>query len=242
MNKKDKIYITKKNNIENFRFDEKTAEVFDDMASRSIPYYADLQETIAYLTTKYYKKGTYLYDIGCSTGNTLIPLHKQNIEGLKVVALDLSKEMIDIAKQKCPYDYIEWVCAGVENVEFKPASVINISYVLQFIDRELRKEILKKSFDSLEEGGVLILSEKLMIKNEKLENIYIHQYENFKRANGYSDLEIEQKKQALIDVLRPFTFDEYIDILTDIGFKDINITMKYLNFTTMVAVKEYKTP
>ncbi|HAR63884.1 MAG: hypothetical protein DKM50_11340 [Candidatus Margulisiibacteriota bacterium] len=233
----DKIYQEKKDKIEPFAFNKQTSAIFDNMAKRSIPLYNELQVIIAKIIVASYKPETYFYDIGCSTGNTIIELFKHTNNHIKIIAIDNSKEMIEIAKSKCAMLTIKWISAGVENMPFDNASVINAAYVLQFIRPQKREKILKTMYKGLIDGGTLILSEKTITGDTETDNLFSELYDEFKLKNNYSKLEIEQKKAALKDVLIPFSQEHYVDLLTKIGFRKIHIIVKYLNFMTVLAVK-----
>jgi len=235
----DRIYRSKLNKIKPFAFDEATADVFDDMLDRSIPWYGELQRFIALLTERFYVDGTYFYDIGCSTGNSIISVSEvMGKTRVRFVAVDSSPHMIKRAQKKCyGIENIKWICDGVENIEFKNGSIVNMAYILQFIPEGDRKKVLERVFDGMVDGGILIFCEKTHSNSKIFEESFIDIYHDFKMRNGYSKLEIDQKRKALEKILVPMSLEEYEQILKDIGFREIRILMKYLNFTSMVAVK-----
>ncbi|MFC2140324.1 carboxy-S-adenosyl-L-methionine synthase CmoA [Candidatus Auribacterota bacterium] len=237
MKKRDTIYRKKREEVTPFVFDKNIADVFDDMLSRSIPYYDEQQKMIVSFSLKMYQENSFIYDIGCSTGNTIAQLFKQTDVPLNIKAVDKSIEMLDQAKKKCNYDTIEWICKGVEEISFDQASVIISSYVLQFVERNKRKEVLQKMYEGLKNRGVLLLSEKVKAENKAVEETFTKLYYDFKRKQNYTNLEIEQKEMALKNILTPFLLPEYLLMLKEIGFKSVNIIFKYLNFMTLVASK-----
>ena len=231
---KDNIY-NKKRDKQPFKFNQEVAEVFDDMIARSVPYYDDLQRLIVQMVGQYYKSGTIVYDLGCSTGTSSLMLAK-NIEGIDIIAIDNSLEMIEEAKVKTgEYSNVKYVKEDISIMDFNQSSVILLSYVMQFIDVNKRIGLLSKIYNSLLPGGLLIMSEKIKFDNFNQEIINLH--EQFKRANKYSDLEIKQKRDALDNVLIPHTKDENIKLIKSAGFKRVEVFFQYLNFCGFMAVK-----
>jgi len=238
MKQKDEIYKNKRQQITPFSFDQNTANVFDNMIRRSIPCYEELQKIISSITLKHYQPHTVIYDLGCSTGNTILQLYQQAQTPLKIKAVDRSTAMIEIAKKKCSeHQDIEWICSSLEEISFNNTSVILASYVLQFIPILKRKKLLKTMFDSLSTQGILILSEKVSSPDPEIEKMITELYYDFKRQNNYSNLEIEQKEEALKNVLFLLSIEEYLEILKNLGFRTIQLIFKYLNFMSLIAIK-----
>ncbi len=240
MHKKDTIFRTQ-GKISPFSFNSEVAEVFDDMAGRSIPNYEDLQRFIGELTLSCHKPGRIIYDLGCSTGRTVeeIMMRFENAEKAEpeIVAVDKSPEMLKIAGERYSYKTVSWKCSDAADMDFENASMVFAVYILQFMDVEKREPVIQKIYDALPDGGVFVLSEKVILEEEKMQKIFTDQYHSFKMRNGYSPLEVQQKAEALKNVLVPVSLDDYSGMLKRAGFTDIFIPLKYMNFTCMVAVK-----
>lgn len=237
---KDKLFKSNKR-AGKFRFDESVAEVFDDMLARSIPYYADLQLMITTLAAKHYREGTAIYDLGCSTGTTIINLSSGIKEkSLKIIGVDSSQPVIERARLKLENAGLtnaELVCRDVMDVEIKNASVVIMNYTLQFIPPEKRHVLLKKIYEGLVPGGVLLLSEKVVEDSSQATELFVEEYYDFKRTMGYSELEISKKREALDDVLIPFTTEEEFELLGGAGFEASSIFFKCYNFASFIAFK-----
>ena len=226
-----------------FKFDSKVAEVFDDMLSRSVPFYAEVQRIIANLAIESYLDGMNIYDLGCSTGTTIVNIcnaakgHKLNIIGV-----DSSEPVIDKARQKISRAGIdadiELICKDIRDVEIKNASAVIMNYTLQFIDPESRLKLIKQIYDGLSKGGMLLISEKVVEESENMSELFIDKYYDFKREMGYSDLEISKKREALDKVLIPLSTDDQINLLKGAGFKDVSIFFKWFNFSSFIAIKD----
>ena len=225
-----------------FRFDERVAEVFDDMLSRSVPFYKDVQKMVSGLAADFYRPGTAVYDLGCSTGTTIVSLCKViDDPALKITGIDSSEPVIGRARAKVSGygldKMVELRCADIMDVDISNASVVIMNYTLQFIPPEQRLPLLKKIHNGLVQGGILLLSEKVLEEDGALSDVFIEKYHDFKREMGYSDLEISKKRESLEEVLIPFTVKGEMELLQSAGFDKASIFFKWFNFTSFVAVK-----
>jgi tRNA (cmo5U34)-methyltransferase len=180
-----------------------------------------------------------VYDLGCSTASTLIELNKKSNFNLDLIGIDNSNAMLNQAVTKCKaYGVdIEFICGDIHDVDFKPTKVFISNYTLQFIRPLQREKLIKKIFDSLETGGVFIFSEKVISNDNSLNKQLIDEYYNFKLEQGYSEFEISQKREALENVLIPYTEDENKKMLKDAGFITCETLFKWINFATFIAIK-----
>lgn len=222
-----------------FEFDEEVAAVFDDMLSRSVPFYSEAQKLTTHFAIKYLKENSYLYDLGSSTATTLINIAKKLPFKANLIGLDNSSAMIEQARKKASAlnADIKLEFADIITYDYKKADVFISNYTLQFIRPLHREELVKKIYDSLNEGGIFIFSEKLITSDKKLNKELIELYFEFKKANGYSEYEIAQKREALENVLVPYTQDENIAMIKKAGFKECEVIFRWVNFATFLAVK-----
>ncbi|MDR2100618.1 MAG: carboxy-S-adenosyl-L-methionine synthase CmoA [Campylobacteraceae bacterium] len=234
---KDKIFEHSIN--KQFEFDESVASVFDDMLSRSIPFYAEVLNLVCELSLKYTHENGAITDLGCSTANTLLLIAKEAKFPLRLKGIDNSEAMCERARRK-----IKAYGADIEIVEgdilehaFGTNSVIIANYTFQFIRPPKRVKLAEKIYESLENGGICIFSEKIIYKNKILNKKMIDLYLSFKKNQGYSDFEIAQKREALENVLVPYTENENIDMMKAAGFSEVVSVFKYANFATFLAIK-----
>lgn len=228
------------NLVKQFEFDEKVVRVFDDMVTRSVPYYLQNQELIFSILSAILPKNAKVLDLGCSTANTLLALSKR--DDLELFGLDNSDEMLKRAKIKAD-DLgvkINFYNQNIEDILSLNESfdAIICSYTLHFIRPLLRQELLNKIHKKLNKNGVFILCEKLLYDNKVLQKNIIDIYENYKENQGYSRYEIAQKRAALENVLIPFTYDENVNILKNANFKQIDCFFRWANFCSFIAFKE----
>ncbi|MBV5277800.1 MAG: carboxy-S-adenosyl-L-methionine synthase CmoA [Campylobacteraceae bacterium] len=234
----DKVFakpITKQ-----FEFDEEVAVVFDDMLERSIPFY---KEVIAFTCNQiclHVKSHANIVDLGCSTANTLLSLYKKSDKTYHLTGIDNSEAMLHLAKQKVnAYGAkINLIQDDITSVVLKDVDVVIANYMLQFIRPLQRTDFVKKIYDSLNDDGLFIFSEKIVFEDKVLNKQMIDLYYDFKRKQGYSDFEIAQKREALENVLIPYTEDENRDMLKSVGFKTIETIFKWGNFVTFLAKKK----
>ena len=219
-----------------FSFNSEVAAVFDDMATRSIPYYRDNIHLITQILKS--RKFHSLCDIGCSTGNLLLEL-SQNLSDVSLFGIDNSSSMLDIARSKArAYGVkIEFIESDILDFDFTFDVVIS-NYTLQFIRPINRENLLSKIYNSLPQNGIFILSEKLISHNKWLDKELIDIYHNFKKDQGYSNTEISKKREALENILIPYTQEENISLLKKVGFSSVEMIFRFANFATFIAIKE----
>lgn len=239
---KDTIYSLPTTH-ENFRFDEKVVEVFPDMIQRSIPGYTTIIDTIGQIAQRCAQPDSRLYDLGCSLGAVSLSMAKYvDAKGSKIIAVDNSTPMVERCrlhiqnfKTTTP---VEVELEDIESIEISNASVVVLNFTLQFIPPERRAALLTRIYSGLNSGGVLILSEKVATPSEFTETLMIDLHHEFKRRNGYSELEISQKRSALENVMILDTLEEHSERLKGIGFNHITTWFKCFNFTSVIATKE----
>lgn len=236
---KDDIFKTD-SIFEDFRFTPQVAEVFDDMLARSVPNYGQVIGMVAQLLQKSMHPGDTVYDLGCSTGATLVELARRLPQDLLFCGVDNSPAMIAKASLKAASyakKQIRFAEQDITKIEIVNAGAIILNYTLQFVRPMLRADFVKKLHNSLRPGGVLILSEKVISHDPRLNRTFIDFYHDFKRAQGYSEIEISKKREALENVLIPFSIEENKKLLIDAGFSTVETFFQWFNFVSFVAVK-----
>ncbi len=236
---RDEIFI-QDNDLVNFTFDAQVADVFDDMVRRSVPGYQTMIEMIGLSVKTYGQDNTNYYDLGASTGATTIALcvnnpHKNN----RIIAVDNSPDMV----KKCQLNLkttigsTSVVCADINSIKFNNASLVVLNLTLQFITPENRQALIDKIYLGLNPGGALIVSEKIHFNDNKKQQLITDLYLDFKRANGYSELEIAAKRQSIENVL--ITDDEktHFKRFKQAGFNTRICHFQCLNFASFLAVK-----
>jgi tRNA (cmo5U34)-methyltransferase len=222
-----------------FEFDADVAAVFDDMLERSVPFYKESQKITKFFALKYLENGGVLYDLGCSTASLLLNIHRELKSDASLIGLDNSDAMLVQAKRKCEaYGAdIEVLNADILEFDYKIANVFVSNYTLQFIRPLVREELIKKISSSLKEEGVFIFSEKVISHHAKLNKDLIECYYDFKKEQGYSEYEIMQKREALENVLVPYSEEENIKMALSNGFSHCEVVFRWANFCTFIAIK-----
>jgi len=234
---RDSIY-TSDIHINGFAFDDKVVSVFADMISRSVPGYGQTLQMVELLAHEYAQPGTRLYDLGCSLGAATMALcHGASGKKCHIIGVDNSPAMVNRCKQTLKEESVEIRCQDILDTEIDHASVVVLNFVLQFVAREERLKLLMQIYQGLKPGGVLILSEKIAFDNADENRRQIGLHEAFKRAQGYSDMEISRKRTALENVLIPETQGEHHSRLKQAGFSASHTWFQCFNFVSMIAVK-----
>jgi len=241
---RDGLFVEQRRRVDDFDFGKNTAVVFDDMLDRSVPFYPEIQRMVAELAVDFAADGTTIYDLGCSTATTIAQIDRGLPAGMDVryVGIDSSPEMLALAAKKLAESGVTRPCELRHgdlnsNLEISNASVVLLVLTLQFVRPLHRERIIREIYEGLEPNGCLILVEKVLGENSAFNRLFINHYYEMKRRNGYSDLEIAQKREALENVLVPYRFEENKELLRGQGFRHVDTFFKWYNFCAMVAMK-----
>ena len=238
--RKDRIYAEPRESVADFRFDRRVAHVFPDMIQRSVPGYATMIKMISVLAAEYVQPNSLCYDLGCSLGASSLALQRGiRSPGCRIIAVDNSPDMLERARQQLPPGTstcpIELVCADILDLEILDASMVVLNFTLQFIVPERRLALLQSIHQALRPQGILVISEKIRFTDREQELQQSRMHHAFKRANGYDDLEISQKRSALENVLIPETIDQHRQRLSAAGFQRSDLWFQCFNFVSLIA-------
>lgn len=242
MNEKDTLYQQGPVYGADFVFDERVVKVFPDMINRSVPGYALVLQLIGLLARRHVQADSQVYDLGCSLGAaTLAMRHAVSVPGVKFIAVDNSAAMIEQLRQRlskeeggAPVDCVE---GDICTTKIRDASMTVLNFTLQFVEREQREGLLRRIAEGSRENGILVLSEKIRFSDEAEQEAQTDWHHDFKRAQGYSDLEIAGKRNALERVLQPDTEEEHRSRLSAAGFRRVFRCFQAFNFATYLAFR-----
>ena len=240
--KRDNLYAEPLSEQGLFAFDDSVARVFPDMIKRSVPGYPTIIAMTGLLARRYATTGSRLYDLGCSLGASTLAM-RQNIRhaDCHIVAVDNSSAMLQRCRNIIDTDThdtpVSLVCADLQDMPIENASVVVLNFTLQFVARGARDAVIQRICDGLRPGGILILSEKVTFEDPHLDELNIDLHHQFKRANGYSELEVAQKRSALENVLLPETLKQHRRRIAGAGFGSCDVWFQCFNFASIVALK-----
>lgn len=239
---RDQVFRDKVEDVADFHFGEKVASVFDDMLERSVPFYNEIQRMIWELAADFAVPGTNVYDLGCSTGTTMLQLDPHLPGQVRFIGVDNSEEMLAKCRAKLAgHNFTrphELRCADLnQGVHVENASMVLMILTLQFVRPLYRDKLVSTLFHGLNENGALILVEKLIGEDSLFNRLFIKYYYDLKKRNGYSELEISQKREALENVLVPYKLLENRELLLRTGFRYCDVFFKWYNFCGIIAVK-----
>ena len=240
----DRLYADAQRGVEDFTFDADTATVFDDMLNRSVPFYGEIQRMVGELAGDFAADATTVYDLGCSTGNTLLAIAHHLPPGLNVrfVGIDSSEEMLDKTRAKLaamdfPYPH-ELRTGNLDHgLMIENASVVIMSLTLQFVRPLRRDRLLEEVYRGLNGNGCFILIEKILAHHSVFNRLFIKHYYEMKKRCGYSDLEISQKREALENILVPYRRQENERLLEQAGFSEVETFFQWYNFLGVIGLK-----
>jgi len=228
--------------VADFAFSKKVAAVFDDMVDRSVPFYQEMQRMVAEMAGDFAVENTNIYDLGCSTGTTMLNLDAAVERKVKFVGVDNSGEMLKKCREKLAAHGFkhehELVCADLnQGVRIENASMVLLVLTLQFVRPLYRDTLIKSIHQGLNENGCVILVEKVLGEDSVFNRLFIDYYYDLKKRHGYSELEISQKREALENVLVPYKLLENREMLLRAGFRYCDVFFKWYNFCGIIAVK-----
>ena len=250
----DQVFAEPRPRVDDFSFNKEVTAVFDDMLDRSVPFYQEIQRQVAELAVDFAQPGTNVYDLGCSTANSFLNIDRVMRSGnngdaaaadhgeIRFIGVDASNEMLAKARAKLaaagftrPFELQQGdLNAGVEVTN---ASVAMLVLTLQFVRPLYRERIVRSIYEGTTENGCLILVEKVLGENSTFNRLFIKHYYEMKRRNGYSEMEISQKREALENVLIPYRLEENKELLRGAGFRHVDVFFKWYNFCGMIALK-----
>lgn len=242
MKKHDNIYATPLNKVADFSFDESVVDVFPDMIQRSVPGYETIIHTIGELAKDAVTDNSTVYDLGCSLGAASLSVARATQDKTcNIIGVDSSSAMVERCKRVVQAftlpNPINIKQAMAQDIAIENASMVIMNFTLQFIPPADREALLTKIYQGLNPGGILVLSEKIRHPSRAGNELLIDLHHQFKRNNGYSELEVSQKRAALEKVMLTDTFGEHETRLKNAGFSDVVMWYKCYNFTSMVAMK-----
>lgn len=242
----DRIFQSDTARGSDFEFGDEVAEVFEDMLARSVPFYREQQRCIEEIAQKFWIPGTRVYDLGCSTGTTL-----KNLAGVlggnaQLTGYDNSRPMLEKAAANLEAAGVLGQCDLVEldfNGDFQQslltnASVVTICWTLQFVRPLFRDRLIKQVYEGMAPGGALVVTEKILTNNSNMNRFFIDFYYDLKRRNGYTEMEIVKKREALENVLIPYRLEENLELFRRNGFENVETFFQWYNFAGFLCVKE----
>ena len=238
----DRIYARPRLAIAGFTFYREVVAVFPDMIKRSVPGYETIIAMTGTLADRYVRPGTGAYDLGCSLGASLLAMASATADRpRRLVGVDNAEAMVDRCRELLARERLEDVelrCRDIRDTAIEDASMVALNFTLQFVPPEDREALLARIWEGLNPGGIVVLSEKVAFEDAHHNALMIELHHSFKRANGYTELEISQKRSALENVLIPETLAVHRERLRRVGFGSVDVWFQCFNFASMIAIKE----
>lgn len=239
---RDQIYASPRDMIVDFRFDDQVAAVFPDMIRRSVPGYDSIIPLLGLFAERYTRADTNIYDLGCSLGAATLAMRRYITQpGCHIIAVDNAKAMTQQCQANLAADNaatpVSVQCADIRDIEFVNASLVVINFTLQFIEPAQRLALLEKIYQGMNPGGALVIADKIVFAETAQQQFEESLHLDFKRANGYSELEISQKRSALENILVPDTLETHLGRARQAGFSEAYPWFQCFNFAALCALK-----
>lgn len=239
---KDTLFSAPIEKLGDFTFDEAVAEVFPDMIQRSVPGYSNIITAIGMLASRFVQDHSNVYDLGCSRGAGILAI-RRNIAERKahIIGVDNSEPMVERCRHHLNAYHstvpVDILCEDIRQIEITNASMVVLNFTLQFLPPNDRLQLLEKIYHGLNPNGVLVVSEKFRFENPVIDELLVDLHHNFKRANGYSELEVSQKRTSLENVMLTDSIDTHKSRLKQVGFNTVELWFQCFNFGSMIAIK-----
>ncbi|MGE9549910.1 carboxy-S-adenosyl-L-methionine synthase CmoA [Erwinia amylovora] len=242
MSNRDMLFSAPIAKLGDWTFDERVAEVFPDMIQRSVPGYSNIISMIGMLAERFVQPNTQVYDLGCSLGAATLSVRRNiRVEGCNIISVDNSPAMvercrrhIDAFRADTPVEVIE---ADIRHIKIENASLVVLNFTLQFLEPDERQQLLNTVWQGLRPGGALVLSEKFSFEDADVGELLFNMHHDFKRANGYSELEISQKRSMLENVMLTDSVETHKARLRTAGFEHAELWFQCFNFGSLIALK-----
>ena len=219
-----------------WKFDEEVAKQFDSHVRQSVFMYEEFHKSIANLSRYFIEEGTNILDVGTSTGELLNKLPYN--EKCTYMGIDTELAMVDKAKEKLKdKSKVSIEVGDILTYDIDNCSVITMMLVMQFISQRYRQAIIQRIYDSLNIGGAFFFVDKVSTLSPTIHDIYNDLYYDFKKEKGLSEEEILAKNKSLRGVQKCATLNDIQVMLREVGFKDVDIFLKYNNFVGIIAIK-----
>ncbi len=239
---KDTIFSAPIEKLGDFTFDESVAEVFPDMIQRSVPGYSNIITAIGMLAQRFVTENSNVYDLGCSRGAGILSIRRNlKTSQVRIIGIDNSQPMVERCRTHINAYHsdvpVEILCDDIRHIDIQNASMVVLNFTLQFLPRADRLALLQKIYQGLNPNGILVLSEKFTFENATMNELLIDLHHTFKRANGYSELEVSQKRTALENVMLTDSIETHKKRLQEAGFQQVELWFQCFNFGSMIAIK-----
>lgn len=220
-------------------FDKNIARHFDRHVNQSVPQYKELQKYIGALSIFFLRNNSIIYDLGCSTGQTIQSVIEQMPENLKCnfIGIDNQLEMLNLAKKRIKKNNIQFLNKDITKYQLKKSNLIFAILLLNFFEIELQNKILKNIYNSLKPNGAAIIVNKVLSSSPNNQSIFDQMYVKFKIDNKLSHSEIINKQISLRTSMTLLTNKEYIKKFEEVGFKNIEIFYRWFNFVGYIVTK-----
>jgi len=238
----DVLYAQPREAITDFVFDASVVKVFEDMIGRSVPGYSTLLSMFPVVARYFVQNNSHCYDLGCSLGASTLAM-QQGIDksGVEIIAVDNSAAMVEkcqaLVAEHSGNAKVTVIQKDICDLEMINASLVVMNFTLQFVAEELRETLICKIYAAMNKGGAFVLSEKIKTDSVLEQDRLTSLHHAFKKANGYSDLEISQKRTSIENVLIPETVEKHVSRLKDAGFSEVIVWFRCFNFVSFLAVK-----
>ena len=221
-------------------------EGFDNHIEMSIRGYTHLHQDVVSLSRYFVDNESAVYDIGSSTGKTILAMAEQNYSfapnchyiGIEIADgfEDAMNDRVVEVEGKFPGTVVSYLKEDVRDTEIMNASLVTSLFTLQFMPRNARAEVVDRIYEGLNEGGAFIFGEKTVATDARIQDMLTFTYYDYKRKS-FTEADIMGKEVTLRNMLKPNTWQELEDMIYRAGFRSIQPFWQNFMFVGAIAIK-----
>ncbi len=230
-----------------WKFSKETVETFDEHIKKSIPHYEDCHKLAIKTSEFFLTHDSLVYDLGSTTGSFAEKLchyykHKYKLD-IKCIErephfCEYSNNRINKSDLK-KFHKIKFINDDISNLNLgtERSDLITSFFTMQFIKPNKRSKIIEKIYNSLNWGGAFIFFEKVRGADARFQDILSHLLSIEKLEKNFKHSEVLSKSLSLAGQMEPFSDLGNRQILSNAGFKDIDLLFRYINFQGYLCIK-----
>ncbi len=217
---------------------EKEAAVFDKFFFKVMPHYEEMTQGLANALPFTKNEKLKIIDLGCGTGNLSRKIIKA-YPNAQITCIDMAENMLKMAKVKLGANSnVKFWLGDVRNFDYaKKYDAIVASMVLHHVEGKEKPKLYHKIYNSLIKGGSFFNIDIFVSANSHLQKMYMDKWKTFMKANGLAVHKTNDMIKRHEREDRPVVFKDEIAIMHQVGFKNIDIVLKYYNFALYGAIK-----
>ena len=212
----------------------KASDDYDKYRKQAIPNMDLYYNTLIELTIDYDRPK--ILDLGAGTGILTQLLYKQHPDS-QITLLDMSKDMLNVARQKFADKDFRYIEADYLNYDFEEKYDLVVSSLsIHHLTDDKKQVLYKRIYDILNDDGLFINADQVCGQTTDTEQIYKQKDATHLDNQDMPEEEKEiLRKRRLLD--KPAKLTDTIQWYTDIGYRNVDVYYKYYRYFVIAGQK-----